>query len=200
MNTEFIKIAIYNILYVNDLACACVVDMEDKVKSQDKETQKIFGALKKRMRRYERTIMEILGDKMNFLAEYNFEMDEKVHDKVSELYSVIFNFLKEKKVDNCEFIALSSMAYTMIGYSIVSIDHRIEELIKTNKDITNMENYKLTEMLRISKNLCDWVSRKCDNINLNDSEIIKSSYQDLDKALTNCMYISDSIHKASTAV
>ena len=141
-----LRIAIYNILYVNDLACACVIDMKDKVKTQDKETRKIYSALLKRQWNYEREMVKILGDQIDFCADVNAEMDETVQIKLCNLYDAIYDYLQSNGVENYGFIAYAELAYTIIGYSILSIDKRIEECRKYNKDVVNLQAYKLLGM------------------------------------------------------
>lgn len=191
-----LQIAIYNMVYVNDLACACVIDMKDKIKTQDKETQKIFRALAKRQVKYEIEITNIIGERINFLADYNSEMDDMVRAKVADLYDAIYTYLKDSNVDNYKFIALAELALTMIGYSISSIDKRISECLKYNKDVVNLRRYKLTEMHTICTNLCKWLDRKCKNINLNNQKEIVSAFVALDKILTNCSVIENALEKA----
>ena len=191
-----LRIAIYNILYVNDLACACVIDMKDKVKTQDKETQKIYGALLKRQCNYEKELVKILGDQINFCADVNSEMDDEVQTKLYSLYDAIYNFLKSKNIGNYEFIAYAELAFTIIGYSILSIDKRIEECRKYNKDVVNLRSYKLTDMGIVAENLCKWLGRKCNGLNLNDCQEIKDAYHELDKVLTNISVIENAISKA----
>ena len=191
-----LRIAIYNILYVNDLACACVIDMKDKVKTQDKETQKIYGALLKRQCNYEKELVKILGDQINFCADVNSEIDDYVQTKLYILYDAIYNFLKSKNIENYEFIAYAELAYTIIGYSILSIDKRIEECRKYNKDVVNLRSYKLTDMGIVAENLCKWLGRKCNGLNLNDCQKIKEAYHELDKVLTNISVIENAIIKA----
>ena len=191
-----LRIAIYNILYVNDLACACVIDMKDKVKNQDKETQKIYGALLKRQWIYEKEMVKILGDQINFCADVNSEMDDSVQTKLCDLYDAIYSYLQDNGVQNYGFIAYAELAYTIIGYSILSIDKRIEECRKYNKDVVNLQRYKLIGMLDVSKNLCNWLGRKCNGLNLNDCQEIKDAYHELDKVLTNIRVIESAILKA----
>lgn len=191
-----LRIAIYNILYVNDLACACVIDMKDKVKTQDKETQKIYGALLKRQINYEKELLNILQGQINFCADVNAEMDDAVQDKVLSLYVAIYDYLKANNVDNCTFIAHAELAYTIIGYSIMSIDKRIEECRKYNKDVVNLQTYKLLGMRDVARNLCNWLGRKCNGLNLNDCQEIKNAYHELDKVLTNIRVIESAILKA----
>lgn len=191
-----LRIAIYNILYVNDLACACVIDMKDKVKTQDKETQKIYSALLKRQWNYEREITKIIGEQIGFCADVNAEMDDAVQHKVFSLYVAIYDYLKANNVDNCSFIAHAELAYTIIGYSIMSIDKRIEECRKYNKDVVNLQTYKLLGMRDVARNLCNWLGRKCNGLNLNDCQEIKDAYHELDKVLTNISVIENAISKA----
>ena len=193
---NIIKIAIYNILYVNDIACSCIVDLKDMAKKQDKETQKIVGALVKRQELYESKIREILGEMINSFAVYNDNMDEYVSIKIENFRNAILQFLKQHCVENAEFITASEIARTMIGYSIISIENRIRECCKYNKDIVNLRQYKLSEFERIANNLCDWVSRKCKNLNLNESVDILNRYKELDKTLTDCNIINESIIKS----
>lgn len=191
-----LRIAIYNILYVNDLACACVIDMKDKVKTQDKETRKIYSALLKRQWNYEREMVKILGDQIDFCADVNAEMDETVQIKLCNLYDAIYDYLQSNGVENYGFIAYAELAYTIIGYSILSIDKRIEECRKYNKDVVNLQAYKLLGMRDVSRNLCNWLGRKCKGLNLNDCQEIKTAYQELDKVLTNISVIENAILKA----
>ena len=191
-----LRIAIYNILYVNDLACACVIDMKDKVKNQDKETQKIYGALLKRQWNYEKELLKILGDQINFCADVNSEMDDSVQTKLCDLYDAIYSYLKNNGVENYDFIAYAELAYTIIGYSVFSIDKRIEECRKYNKDVVNLQRYKLLGMLDVSKSLCNWLERNCNGLNLNDCQEIKKAYSKLDKVLTDIHVIENAILKA----
>ena len=191
-----LRIAIYNILYVNDLACACVIDMKDKVKNQDKEAQKIYGALLKRQWIYEKEMVKILGDQINFCADVNSEMDDSVQTKLCDLYDAIYSYLKNNGVENYVFIAYAELAYTIIGYSVFSIDKRIEECRKYNKDVVNLQRYKLLGMLDVSKNLCNWLERNCNGLNLNDCQEIKKAYNKLDKVLTDIHIIENAILKA----
>lgn len=191
-----LRIAIYNILYVNDLACACVIDMKDKVKTQDKETQKIYSALLKRQWNYEREMVKILGDQINFCADVNAEMDDSVQTKLCNLYDAIYSYLQDNGVKNYGFIAYAELAYTIIGYSVLSIDKRIEECRKYNKDVVNLRSYKLTDMGIVAENLCKWLGRKCNGLNLNDCQKIKEAYHELDKVLTNISVIENAIIKA----
>lgn len=189
-----LQLAIYNMIYVNDLACACVIDMKDDISRQDKETQKIFRALAKRQLRYERSIAEILGEKEIYkCADFNSNMDETVQPLVRALFESIYEYLHDNGVENALFISRAECAYIMLGYSVISINKRIKECLKYNKDVVNLHSYELAEMRDIAKNLCDWVSRKCNDIDLNKSEEIMESYRQLDRELTDVNILSKAV-------
>lgn len=200
MNKEIdrrIVVAIYNILYVNDLACACVIDLQDYInKIQDKETQKIYGALRKRQRSYEEIICGVLENQLDKFAEYNSYMDEHVQPLLSRLTDEITNLLDSCGVENARFIALTETARTIIGYSVINVEKRIKECLYISREVVNLRGYKLSDMKRVAENLSKWVSRKCPNIDLNRKDKIINAYRELDKILTNKDIINQSIINA----
>ena len=193
-----LRIAIYNILYVNDLACACVIDMKDKVKNQDKEAQKIYGALLKRQWIYEKEMVKILGDQINFCADVNSEMDDSVQTKLCDLYDAIYSYLQDNRVQNYGFIAYAELAYTIIGYSILSIDKRIEECRKYNKDVVNLRYYKLSEISNISKDLSKWLLRKYNDFDILKSETITTDIKEIIYILNDKRMFLECIEKTKT--
>lgn len=195
-DTYVLTTAIYNIVYVNDLACASVINLMDKVKNQDKETQKIFGALVKRQRAYEEDFSNILVKSQDFLAEYNSYMDERIQDKLEAFQKAMIHSFTSRGYENAEFIALVEVMRTIIGYSVVSVEKRIQECLKYNKDSVNLRYYKLNEMKKIAENLSDWTKRKCKGLNLNDEKDVIDAYRELDKALTSSDIINEALYKA----
>lgn len=183
-------------MYVNDLACACVIDMQDYIKQQDKETQKIYGALLKRQREYERDIARILEGKSEFLAEYNSYMDECVQPKLKSLIDELQVALNSVGIENSKFVALTEVARTMVGYSVLNVEKRVEECLKFKKDSVHLRGYKLNEMLRVAENFSDWVSRKCKKLDLNKCENVMNAYRELDKVLTDREVIGNALYKA----
>lgn len=193
---EIVMTCIYNIIYVNDLACACVIDLQDYIKSQDKETQKIYGALRKRQKNYERYIQEIISDKLDFLAGFNSYMDEYITPYLEKFKESVRKEIENVCDENSDFVYLTEVARTIIGYSTINIEKRVEQCLKYNKDSVNLRGYKLDEMLKIVENLSRWASRKCRNFDLNTSKNIIDSYKLLDDKLTDYSIINDCIKKA----
>lgn len=187
--------SIYNIMYVNDLACACIIGMKDLIKHQDKETQKIFGALEKRQRAYEHLIADILHGNIDFLAEYNSFMDESVQPKLSEFICQMKYALESINTENSQFVALSEIARTIIGYSVKNVENRVKECLKYKKDSVHLRQYKMLDMLRVAENLSNWVSRKCKRLVLNSCDNVMEAYRELDKTLTNRELINEALYK-----
>lgn len=189
-----VRLVIYGMLYVNDTACSCVIDMKDKIYDQNKETKKIFNALAKRQVEYEKRINTIMGDYIEAYAEYNLGMDERVKDYLVDLYDSIYSMLNANGIENAQFIAHAELAYYMIVYSVTFIEKRVKECLKYDKEIVNLRSYKLTEMLEISGNLCKWLERGIKKkIDMNDNKKLMDSFMKLDKAMTDLELINDSI-------
>lgn len=206
-NCEFYKVrpkdesyiittSIYNIMYVNDLACATIIELWDKIKYQDKETQKIFGALKRRQALYERLIAKILQKEQNFLAEYNSYMDEYVQDKLTSFVSAMTTMFAKEGYENAEFLALTEVMRTMVGYSVLNVENRVKECLKYKKDCVHLRQYKLNDLLRVAENFSDWVTRKVTKLDINKNEQVISTYRELDKTLTNSEIINEALYKA----
>lgn len=206
-NCEFYKVrpkdgnyiittSIYNIIYVNDLACATIIDLCDKIKHQDKETQKIFGALRKRQKTYEKTINTILAKEIDFLAEYNSYMDDFVQEKIESFVSAMNDMFAKEGYENSEFLALTEVMRTMVGYSVLNTENRVRECLKYKKESVHLRQYKLNEILRVAENFSNWVTRKCNKLDINKNERVMNAYRALDKTLTNSDIINEALFKA----
>ena len=188
--------SVYNIIYVNDIACISVLDIGREIEKQDAETKKIYGALKKRRDSYNHIINEILGDEIYLLSEYNSNMDEYAQEKIEKLHNSILNVLVSNNVQNAKFIATCETARTLIGYSVWNIHNRIKDCIFFNNGVENWRKYELEDMKRIVENLSDWTTRNIGGIDFNKQEGIMAAYRDLDKTLTDAKIINECITKA----
>ena len=192
---DIIRTAIYNILYVNDLAISCIYEMKPYVETQDKETKKIFNALMKRVNGYKEMTNELGKKNVYVMALFQSFMDDRAFDKVEILKSKIRESIENKDIPNAKFIATTEVARTMVGYSVLSCKKRYEETIKYDKNAVSLLHYRQSDMLRVVENLSNWVGRHCKGLDLN-TESILSAYRDLDKLLTNRYIINDSLEQA----
>ena len=191
-----VKTAIYNILYNNDLALSSIYELEPYIENTDKETKKIFGALYKRKDAYERDVDDIAKESRTFLSAYGMFMDDHATPAINDLYGAIKEALDKGKVKDSELIARAETCRTMVGYSVVACEKRIQETLRYNKDVVNLRSYKMADTLRVAENLSIWISRKCKGIDLNKDEKVITMYRKLDKILTDRYIINDSLEKA----
>lgn len=192
-----VKTSIYNIIFVNDLACDTIIKMQELVREQDKETQKIYRALQKRRHAYEVMVNDILDTDQDFLAEYNTCMSDVVDQKRDELENNLEDFFTRAGCENPKFLSLCEMARTMVGYSVHSLEKRIQECAKYEKNCVNLRVYKMTEILRVVENLSDWVMRKVKGYDLNKDKGVMNAYRELDKTLRDRKLINNSIINAN---
>ena len=197
---DIVKVCVYNIIYVNDLACACVVALSDKIKEQDKETRRIFSALEKRRFAYERMINDIMSDNIDILSRYGDYMDEKVQPMMDKFIEEMRNIISKVTDSNVDFIALEEVARTMIGYSVMNVENRVKECLKFNKDSVNLRMYKLKEMQSIAESLSKWVVRHCNGIDINCQKNVIDIYHELDKILTDFNFLNECINKSVTNI
>lgn len=193
---DIVKVCVYNIIYVNDLACACVVALSDKINEQDKETRRIFSALEKRRFSYERMINDIMSDNIDILSRYGEYMDEKVQLLMDKFIEEMRNTISKVTDSNVDFIALEEVTRTMIGYSVMNVENRVKECLKFKKDSVNLRMYKMSEMLSAVESLSKWVVRHCNGIDINKEENVIQIYRKIDKTLTNFEIINKCINKA----
>lgn len=192
-----LKICTYNMIYVNDLACQCILELKEHCPKNDKEALKKIYALEKRVRAYDALMAKIVDDKIDFLADFNLYMDEQVQSKVEGLKNSMESFLRSKDVGNYEFIAYVETARTMVEYSIKIIEKRIESLKASVPDIRIMKSYRLMDIQRVIEDLSNWASRKVQGINLNDSPEILNSFSNVNEALTDANIIVKAINESS---
>ena len=123
-------------------------------------------------------------------------MDESVQPKLKTFIDELQIALNSVGTENSKFVALTEVARTMVGYSVLNVEKRVEECLKFKKDSVHLRGYKLNDMLRVAENFSDWVSRKCKKLDLNKCENVMNAYRELDKVLTDREVISNALYKA----
>lgn len=196
-NSFALKICLYNMIYVNDLVCQCIQELRGKCPKEDKEALKKIYALEKRVREHDNIMSKIIGDQIDFLADFNLYMDEQVQSKVEYFRNAISEYLRSKSVGNYVFIAYVETARTMTEYSIKIIEKRIDALKMCIPDIKAMRNYRLMDIKRIIEDLSNWASRKINDVDLNDSTGIIDSFKKLNEVLTDANILVNAINESS---
>lgn len=188
----------YNMLYVNDMACNYVKDLEKSInKSGDKELKKKFGAAIKRVNRYFSMINGIVGKNLDFFAEYNSGMDDIVDDSADNMLNRIEEIFNELAIPNAKMLSKIEMARTIVGLSVTSINIMVHEGRRLNEQIESLYTYKLTELRDIMEDLTNWSFRHIRNgFNMNNDEKLQKCFQTLRERLMNHENVCNSLTNA----
>lgn len=157
---RLLKYAMYTMLYANDLACNCIIELEPYVKEKDKETKKIYKALLKRAKHYKKCIRELIGEKANrFLGDHNSFMDDINQECVEEYRDSIIEAYYKNGIKEFEFLGYLETARSLFYLSITSLDCIVEKLTKEGIKSYNLKNYSLRPYSSIMDNLVKWCYR-----------------------------------------
>lgn len=179
--------AVYSMLFVNDMACNCIKDIEPFMKDKDKETVKIYGALKKRAIKYLRQMGDICGEGMSFVAEYCSYIDEFNEENLSNLRNAIKNEYDKAGVKDSDYLAHVEIARSMVEYSISLIDSLCKKMNEQKIDSRGLGWYRLTDVGRVMKNFTTWAYRHIDvEVNFNSNKELVSFFDRLNKEI--CSY------------
>lgn len=184
LNEKFLLYSTYTALYLNDLACNCIKELEPYISTKDKETKKIYGALKKRSKGYLTFIKEVLKDNIYFLADFNVVIDDAIEEYVCRFRNSIFNAFSESGLEDSDF--LSHLEYTRVlcEFSVKVIDRLCEDLSKMGIKSYRLKGYRLVEINNICTNLCKWCFRKVKyDIDFNKDERIVKTFKEMETHL-----------------
>lgn len=165
---------LYTTLYSNDMVCNSIKDLERYVRDKDKETQKIYGALNKRVGEYFKKTNKILNESSYFLADFSAYLDDYVDDALFNLRSFIYSNYADAGIDDAEYLSCLEMTRSMCAISCEHIDGIQKQLVKENLLPHRFEYGNMTELFRILNNLCLWSYRKIDKdtmVNFNKEEL-----------------------------
>lgn len=202
--TYIITTVTYNVLYINDLAVSAVVDLKDFLKGGDKETVKLIKVLEKRVRCYERMLGEVVGDKIDFFADFNSAMDDTIAQKARNLKDILVKVFEKMDSEQGKMMGYIEYARTMVGYAVKTVENRIKECLKYRKDVVSLRHYKLDrkyddnmnyDILSVVENLSRWTSRKCNSINLNKNSHVMDAYSELDLALKDSEIVAEALQR-----
>ena len=147
----------YSMLYTNDMACNVVQELEKYIKDKDKESRKIYGALKKRCNSYMTMIYDIIGsDHIDVFSEYCAAMDDKIDPLLKAfMYSVNYSY-KQKGVNDGGYLATVEIVRTCIDIAVYTGKRILKMAISINPYALNMKTYILDDTLRVADNFHEW--------------------------------------------
>lgn len=191
---QIILVGVYQVMYINELVDCCVLDIGFNIKDTDKETKRIYSAVKNRVKRYQDEVMKLSETSGDIYVNFNDSMDNYVVPLLHKYRESIEGYLSTiDGVNNAYFCSLVEVSRAMAKFSISLIHDIIMTCNKYSEDAISLAYYKRKELLDILTNLTKWVFRKADDINYNDSPECVESYKNLIDAIANVNYIGESI-------
>lgn len=178
--------SLYSMLYANDMACNLIKDIEPFIKDRDKETRKIYGALKKRIKEYFSDIEKTLTNSIYFLADYCSAMDEINDCDLYNYRNTIANTYKRYGLSDYKFLGYVECARSMVDYSVLLIDVLCQRAKERKIDAQHLLSYQLLDIKRVVNNFADWCYRKveCD-VNLNKDNDCVYYFSEINKNIAS---------------
>lgn len=180
----------YAILYANDLSCNLIKDLGRYINGMDKETKKIYGALMKRIRNYDRTLEKIMGDAYPFFADYNANMDEINDSYLSAFRESIVKFYEKLNFENSEFLGYMEAAHVSLTFAKSVRKVVLDVASKQKVNVGCLYTYELSELHKIMDNLSYWCYRHVrkqvqEDLNLFEDYDIISNFTKMNENLLN---------------
>ena len=156
---KFLVYATYVIIYANDTACNSVLELETFIKDEDKETKKIYRALKRRAIGYIRFFNELVGELSWNTSEYFSSMDEKTEVFVDGIYKEIECLLVECGAEKPKLYAKLEQVRILCHIAVEIHNSLMKECLKNNIKTYNLKCYSLKELKKVADSLSSWADR-----------------------------------------
>ena len=149
--------AFHIVLYTNDIALYSVKELKKFVKDKDKETQKKYGAVMKRIKKYDKDLYERLGPvDIYFYADFNGFMDDYFDKDIEGLRRSAEWIFKCNGYTDTFYISKIETAFAMICLAVSIANSYISGLKKNGARTFILPDYKLDEIKKIVEDLYDW--------------------------------------------
>lgn len=165
----------YTTLYSNDMVYNYVKELESFIVDKDKETKKIYGALRKRIDSYFDKTNKLLGSSSYFFADFASFLDEDVDKAISELKSIMLKCYNDAGFEDSDFLSILEVTRSICAIAVDNVNDIQMQLVKQRIIPQRIEYGNLTEIFKILNNLCNWAYRKVDkNILVSlDSDVLR---------------------------
>lgn len=182
--------AIYTMLYCNNLAYNCIIELKPFVDKKDKETRKIYGALYKRVRNYYCSFRDVLKEANDFFGCYNSLVDDINDDTMEEYRDSIIEAYYKGGIKEYEFLGYLETARSMFYFSISTIDALIEKTKTLGIDVKRLKDYSLGKYSQILDNLVKWCYRNAvkevsDTLDLTQDKDVMNYFTKINENLLN---------------
>ena len=156
---RYLVYATYVIIYANDTACNSALELETFIKDEDKETKKIYGALKKRALDYIRYFNNLVGELSWATSEYFGSMDDQLNGFIDDMYDELERTLIESGAEKPKLYAKLEQVRLLCHIAVEIHNSLMKECSKHNIATYSLKTYRLGELKRVSDNLSEWCDR-----------------------------------------
>lgn len=150
---------IYTILYINDTACFSIQQLNKDVMCRDKESKKVYNALRRRCHAYLMDIEKIIGEDMDGYVAYCTEMDDICNNTYVEFKESLMNAYKNANIEDCEYLSKVETMRSIVGLSVETCINIAEKIQKYNQKAKAFEKYALLDIQRVANNFATWSYR-----------------------------------------
>lgn len=147
--------AFYTSMYALDTLCNFIRELAPMIADKDKETRKIYGALKKRANAHLRTFDKELGDDASVFALFCEYRDEVVEDTLLAYKQSFMRAYRE--LPQPSYYAHIETIRILSEFVNNSIKGIVKKVVNIEPNAWWIKGYVNDDIPRIASNLADWV-------------------------------------------
>lgn len=184
-----------SLLYLNDLVCNAIRDLEPHVANKDKETKKIYGALKKRAVKYLNQVNTMMKPDIYRLAFYFSYMDDLCEESLREYAMEIRAVFDKYDVNDPIYLSQVEIIRCLADKAVLTNKYMVEYARKVTPKALKMSEFRLDDIKRVANNFAFWAYRHIETsepVNFNNEEKAYEAFSKLCKVL-----ISPKSHEAA---
>ena len=193
--------ATYCILFTNDIACSMMVDLISDIKKSPlyrHEVKKLTKGLEKALKLYERMMADTAKDKITYLADACELFTEEVSNDIKKFEYSLKRVLDRGGIDNAMLISQLECTRAILGFSVISIDARVKEVMQyINVHKRQLDYLKMEKCLYYVTSLCDVLDKQTkEGCDFNDDANCRLALNVIQLKLTDCRRITSAVEKA----
>lgn len=163
-NDNAVIYATYVTLYVNDIACNAIKEIEPRLNRKDKKSLKRWRELDKHVSQYfinYRKIVKMQG--LYFLSNYNEIIDECADKPLTQIDTAIKYCLKRHNIKDDGLIHKTMAAHILVEFAVTTVESLCETLQKNDLPYKPLLSWRLLKTQQATRELYFRVLRDIDN-------------------------------------
>lgn len=193
-NDNAVIYATYITLYVNDIACNAIKEIEPLLNRKDKKTLKRWRELNDHVSHYFtnfRNIVTLQG--LYFLSNYNEVIDECVDKPLAQINTAIKYCLKRHNIKDEGLIHKTIAAHIFVEFAVSTVLTLCETLKKEKLPYNALRNWCL---MKTQKSTRDFYFRVCKNVKDEALKEISSIIEPIISMLTGAVVHYENFERA----